>query len=221
MAKKDNLPLAVDTDTEPGSNIVYANEVIATIAGIAAAEVEGIASMCNITGGSLLGKKSGTTKGVKVDVSSEEACVDLYLTVEYGTPIQKAAHDAQENVRRAIESMTGLRVSRVDVHVLGVSFEKENSVLTAGQKSAVLEAAEPAAPAETVETAEVVDEEPAVETEIVEDAQEEPEFVEEPEVEIVEDFEEEIEAAAEFETEEETGIEDETEEKAAETAPEA
>ena len=64
------------------------------------------------------------------------------MIIEYGTPIQKAAQDAQENVRKAIESMTGLHVVRVDVHVQGVSFEKENSTgtLTAGSDNAVLEA---------------------------------------------------------------------------------
>ena len=149
MAKKDNLPLATEAETEKGSSITYANEVVATIAGVAAGEVEGIAGMCNVSGGLL--KKSGITKGVKVEIGTEEASVDLYVLVEYGTPIQKAAHDAQENVRKAIEAMTGLHVVRVDVHVQGVSFEKENSALTAGQKNAVLEAA--AAPAAEKPTA--------------------------------------------------------------------
>ena len=141
MAKKDNLPLATEADTEKSSNITYANEVVATIAGVAAGEVEGIAGMCNISGGLL--KKSGITKGVKVEIGTEEASVDLYVMVEYGTPIQKAAHDAQENVRKAIEAMTGLHVVRVDVHVQGVSFEKENSALNAGQKNAVIEDGKP------------------------------------------------------------------------------
>ena len=125
-SKKDNLPLTVDTDTEQTSSITYASEVVAIIAGVAAGEVEGIAGMCNISG--------------------EEASVDLYVIIEYGTPIQKAAQDAQENVRKSIESMTGLHVVRVDVHVQGVSFEKENSALSAGAEKAVLEAGAPAAP---------------------------------------------------------------------------
>ena len=54
--------------------------------------------------------------------------------MEYGTPIQKAAQDAQENVRKAIEEMTGLHVVRVDVHVQGVSFEKENNAIEAGKQ---------------------------------------------------------------------------------------
>ena len=143
MAKKETLPMNIDiNDLEPGSNIVYSNEVVSIIAGVAASEVEGIASMVNVPNGSLLGKKRDVTKGVKVEIGTEEASVDLYVTVEYGKPIQKAAHEAQESVRKAIEEMTGLHVVRVDVHVQGVSFEKENSALTAGVQQAVLEAGE-------------------------------------------------------------------------------
>ena len=154
-SKKDNLPLTVDMDTEQTSNIIYANEVVASIAGVAASEVEGIASMCNVSGSILSKKNSNITKGVKVEIGTEEASVDLYVIMEYGTPIQKAGQDAQENVRRAIESMTGLHVVRVDVHVQGVSFEKENNALTAGAQQAVLEAGEPqAAEAPAAEAAE-------------------------------------------------------------------
>ena len=71
------------------------------------------------------------------------AQTDNAVIVEYGTPIQKAAQDAQENVRKAIETMTGLHVVRVHVHVQGVSFEKENSVLEAN-KQVKLEAGEAA-----------------------------------------------------------------------------
>ena len=144
-AKKDNLPKAVNipADSEPGSSITYANEVVATIAGVAANEVEGIAGMCNVPNGSRLGSGSrskGITRGVKVEVGPEEVSCDIYLNIEYGRPIQKVAGEVQENVRRAVESMTGLHVVNVDVHVQGVSFEKENSALTAGAKKAKLEA---------------------------------------------------------------------------------
>jgi uncharacterized alkaline shock family protein YloU len=70
---------------------------------------------------------SKITKGVKVELGTEEAAVDVYLIVEYGTPIQTCAAAVQENVRKSIESMTGLHVVRVDVHVQGVSFEKEQT----------------------------------------------------------------------------------------------
>ena len=143
-SKKDNLPQAVENDMEQGNTITYANEVVAIIAGVAAGEVEGIAGMCSVSGIDILGRNKNITKGVKVEIGTEEASVDLYIVVEYGTPIQKAAQDAQENVRKAIETMTGLHVVRVDVHVQGVSFEKVNNALEAG-KQVKLEAGEKAA----------------------------------------------------------------------------
>ena len=124
--KKDNLPVKVDVDLQNGGTITYANEVIATIAGVAANEIDGIAGMCISGGfGEILGRNRNMTKGVKVEVGSQEAAVDLYIIVEYGKPIQKVAGEVQENVRKSLESLTGLHVVRVDVHVQGVSFEKE------------------------------------------------------------------------------------------------
>ncbi len=143
MAKKketeNSLPLEMHSEsTEKTSAISYANDVVAIIAGLAASEVEGIAGMVNVNG-TLLGKNKNITRGVKVEVGTEEVSVDLYLNVEYGTPIQRAAHDAQEGVKKSIESMTGLHVVRVDVHVMGVSFEKEMTALQAGAGKAALE----------------------------------------------------------------------------------
>ena len=119
-------------DLTPSSNITYNNEVVAIIAGLAANEVEGIAGMCTVSG----------SISVKVEVGTEEVAVDLYVIVEYGIPIQRAAADAQENVRKAIESMTGLHVVRVDVHVQSVSFEQDKKALQAGAQQAVLAAGE-------------------------------------------------------------------------------
>jgi len=140
--KKPTNPLPVNTDDlTPSSNITYNNEVVAIIAGLAANEIEGIAGMCNVSG-SLMSKNRNVTKGVKVEVGSEEVAVDLYVIVEYGIPIQRAAADAQENVRKAIESMTGLHVVRVDVHVQSVSFEQDKKALQAGVQNAALAAGE-------------------------------------------------------------------------------
>lgn len=133
---KDNLPLSLNPDDSTGT-ITYANEVIAVISGVAANEVEGIAGMCTSGGISdVFGRNKNITKGVKVEIGSEEASVDLFVIVEYGTPIQTAALNVQEGVRKAIETMTGLHVVRVDVHVQGVSFEKETKDTLAGLESA-------------------------------------------------------------------------------------
>ena len=125
--KTENLPVNVDIDLHNGGTIKYANEVIAIIAGVAASEVDGLAGMCTSGGiGDIIGRNRNITRGIKVELGSEEASVDIYAIVEYGSPIQKVAGEVQENVRKAIESMTGLHVVKVDVHVQGVSSEKEN-----------------------------------------------------------------------------------------------
>lgn len=136
--KKTNSTLPLSTeDPTPSSNITYNSEVVAIIAGLAANEVEGIAGMCSVSG-SIMSKNRNVTKGVKVEVGTEEVAVDLYVIVEYGIPIQRAAGEAQENVRKAIESMTGLHVVRVDVHVQSVSFEQDKKALQAGAQQAAL-----------------------------------------------------------------------------------
>ena len=138
--KKANNTLPLNTeDPTPSSSITYNSEVVAIIAGLAANEVEGIAGMCSVSG-SIMSKNRNVTKGVKVEVGTEEVAVDLYVIVEYGIPIQRAAADAQENVRKAIESMTGLHVVRVDVHVQSVSFEQDKKALQAGAQNAALAA---------------------------------------------------------------------------------
>ena len=137
-SKRDNQLRKVEPQAEENSAIIYAPEVVATIAGIAASEVEGIAGMSTAQGGKVNAKNKNVTRGVKVEVGPEEVSCDLYVCIEYGRPIQKVAQEVQEGVRRSLEAMTGLHVVRVDVHVQSVSFEKENSALTAGARNARL-----------------------------------------------------------------------------------
>src|SRR5690606_37753522 len=103
-----------------------ANEVVAIIAGLAATEVQGVAGMSGgIVGGiaELLGYKN-LSKGVRVEVGEEQAAIDLFVVVEYGVRIPEVAWKIQESVKGAVESMTGLQVVVVNVHVQGVHFMK-------------------------------------------------------------------------------------------------
>ena len=108
--------------------IHISDEVVSIIAGLTATEVEGVASMSGgIAGGiaEALGRKN-LSKGVKVEVGGQEVTVELLLVVEYGSRIPDVAWKVQDNVRKAIETMTGLTVVNVNVHVQGVSFPQEN-----------------------------------------------------------------------------------------------
>lgn len=121
---KNNQTDLVTTDKL--GTISYADGVIAIIAGLAAVDIPGVAGM---SGGisndiaEMLGRKN-LTKGVKVEVGNEEAAIDLLVVVEYGYKIGEVAHSIQENVKSAIETMTGLRVVEVNVRVQGVNIEK-------------------------------------------------------------------------------------------------
>lgn len=105
-------------------NVRIADEVVAVIAGLAATEVEGVAGMSGgLAGGiaEMLGRKN-LSKGVKVEVGEKETAVDLYIIVNFGVRIPDVAYGVQENVKRAIESMTGLNVVEANVHIQGVDF---------------------------------------------------------------------------------------------------
>ena len=112
----------VETD---GGRIVFADEVVATIAALAVSDVEGVSTM---SGGvvegltEMLGKKS-LTKGVKVEVGQEEAAVDVSVSIRYGYKIKEVCEKIQTAVKSAIETMTGLRVVEVNVFVQSVVFE--------------------------------------------------------------------------------------------------
>ena len=104
--------------------IRIADEVVSIIAGLAATEVDGVAGMSGgLVGGiaEMLGRKN-FAKGVKVEVGEKEAAADLYVIVKYGVRIPDVALAVQENVKQAIETMTGLSVVEVNIHVQGVGF---------------------------------------------------------------------------------------------------
>ncbi|NLP37724.1 MAG: Asp23/Gls24 family envelope stress response protein [Firmicutes bacterium] len=112
--------------TELGQ-IKIADEVVAIIAGLAASEVEGVAGMSGgIAGGiaDMLGKRN-LAKGIKVEVGDRQTAVDIYVVIKYGARIPDVAWRIQENCKHAIESMTGLEVTRVNVHVQGINFDSE------------------------------------------------------------------------------------------------
>ena len=108
-------------------SIKIADEVVSIIAGLAATEVDGVAGMSGgIAGGiaEILGRKN-LSKGVKVEVGEAETAIDLFVIAKYGTSIPDVAWQIQDNVKEAIEGMTGLDVVEINVHVQGVHFEEE------------------------------------------------------------------------------------------------
>ena len=106
-----------EVEEEPIGNIKISVDVVSTIAGIATTEIDGVAEM--------FGAKKNPSKGVKVDMNETTATIDLYIVVDYGVRIPELSWEIQENVKNSVETMTGLDVQKVNIHIEGVSFEKE------------------------------------------------------------------------------------------------
>ena len=114
-------------DDQTIGKVQIADEVVAIIAGLAATEVEGVASMAGNITNELVGKlgMKNLSKGVKVDVLENVVCVNLNLNLEYGYSIPETCKKVQEKVKTAIENMTGLEVSDVNISIAGVALEEE------------------------------------------------------------------------------------------------
>ena len=105
-------------------SIQISNDVIAVIAGVAVSEVSGVASMAGGFAGGIsevLSGKKNMAKGIKVEKTESKIKIDVNIVVEYGTRIPDVAFEIQNRVKKAVESMTGMNVEEVNVHVQGVN----------------------------------------------------------------------------------------------------
>ncbi|OEG00340.1 hypothetical protein BHF71_00060 [Vulcanibacillus modesticaldus] len=100
------------------------NDVIGTVAGIAAMEVFGLVGMASRKqlkdGIAELLKKENLSKGIEVRTEDEEVIIDMYIIVSYGTRISEVAHNVQQKVIYTLENTIGVKVSKVNVIVQGV-----------------------------------------------------------------------------------------------------
>lgn len=104
--------------------IKISNDVVAVIAGVAVSEVQGVSGMAGGFAGGItevLSGKKNLAKGIKVDIEEEKVKIDVNIIVEYGSRIPDVAFEIQNRVKKAVESMTGLKVEEVNVNVQGVN----------------------------------------------------------------------------------------------------
>ena len=111
-----------DQGGETTNSLKIANDAVAMYVGIAIAEIPGVYGMSGTLAGiteAISGKKN-YTKGVKVDVNEKTVKIDVNIIVEYGARIPDVAFEIQTKVKKSVETMTGLKVSEVNVNVQGV-----------------------------------------------------------------------------------------------------
>ncbi len=113
-------------DDDSIGTVRIADEVVAIIAGLAATEIEGVASMAGNITNELVGKlgMKNLSKGVKVEVLEGVVSVDLALNIKYGYNIPETCEKVQKRVKAAIENMTGLEASDVNISIADVEMEK-------------------------------------------------------------------------------------------------
>ena len=121
MSKDERNTYTIQADESLGE-VKIADEVVAMIAGLAAMEVEGVASMAGNATRELISKlgMKSLSKGVKVDVLEGVVTVSLSLNLKYNYSIMDVSAKVQEKVKNAVENMTGLEVADVNIKVAGV-----------------------------------------------------------------------------------------------------
>jgi len=114
-------------EKETNGQIQISDEVIAIIAGTAAVETEGVSLPSSAPVSTMKGffGKKNQSKGVKVTVEEKTALIELELTVKFGINIKNVCEEVQQKVKNAVETMTGLTVSSVNIIVSEISLEKE------------------------------------------------------------------------------------------------
>ena len=121
MGKEVSNDYKIQLENNRGE-IIIADEVIAVITGLAAMEVDGVASLAGNATRELISKIGIKTlsKGVKVDVLEDVVTIDAALNLKYGFNIKTVSEMVQEKVKIAVENMTGLKVADVNIRVAGI-----------------------------------------------------------------------------------------------------
>lgn len=118
----------VEISEANNEEIKIADDVVSVIAGKAVSEISGVAGMAGGFAGGIsevFSGKKNLSKGIKVDVGEKEVKIDVNIIVEYGARIPDVAFEIQNRVKKAVETMTGLTVTSVNVHVQGANIPEE------------------------------------------------------------------------------------------------
>ncbi len=124
MAKDERTLYTIKMEDNQG-DVVIVDEVIAVIAGLAAVEIDGVASMAGNATKELISKlgKKLLSKGVKVDVLEGVVSIAVAINIKYGYNIMDVCTKVQDRIKVTVENMTGLTVADVNVRVAGVELE--------------------------------------------------------------------------------------------------
>ena len=126
MAEKEKKPGQENQDTELG-NISVSKDVVAIIVAMETTKIKGVVGLTAGRKGmsAPLLDKNNLTKGIEVSMNQKEVAITISLVADYSVGIYQTARETQKNVKKAIETMAGLNVTKVDINVLDVKFKEE------------------------------------------------------------------------------------------------
>ena len=127
--KEEIVELDEEIKTED-DGIKISDDVVSVITGVAVSEVSGVAGMAGGFAGGIsevFSGKKNLAKGIKTEINEKNVKIDVNIIVEYGSRIPDVAFEIQNRVKKAVESMTGLKVEEVNVHVQGVNTDTANT----------------------------------------------------------------------------------------------
>ena len=122
MEQETSKNIHLSQEDETFGTVKIADDVVAMIAALAATEVDGVAAMNGNVANELLSKVGvkGLAKGVRVDIYNKKVKVELAVVIEYGFNIPATCQQVQNKVKSAIENMTGLEVTDVNIRIAGI-----------------------------------------------------------------------------------------------------
>ncbi len=135
MAEKNHVIDMEEQYTKLGK-VEIAPEVIEVISSLAAAEVEGVATMRGNFATDVaekLGRKSHG-KGVKVDLGQDGISVDVFVIMNYGVSIPNVAQKIQENIYQTLRTMTAIDLTAVNIHVVGIQLDTQQVLADTNQE---------------------------------------------------------------------------------------
>ena len=134
MEEEKNLPVdsyqqqPVPAEKEVIGEINIAPDIIATLAGITTMKIAGITGMAGIPSASLstiIGKRE-INKGVKVDIKDKTVSLEISVVIDIDTVLIEVARNVQREVKKVIETKTGMTVNKVDVNIREVSYKEKD-----------------------------------------------------------------------------------------------
>ena len=123
MEQETTKNIHLSQEDETFGTVKIADDVVAMIAALAATEVDGVSAMNGNVANELLSKVGvkGLARGVRVDISNKKVKVELAVIMEYGFNIPATCQNVQTKVKNAIENMTGLEVTDVNIRIAGIN----------------------------------------------------------------------------------------------------